>query len=148
MSHPLQPTDEQFLTLAKIEQLTPIKVTPLFTHARNWQERYRQLMLLGKLLPTLSDEFRVEPAQVKGCESQAWLYHKEIEGKHYFIADSDTRIVKGLIALLLCYAQGKTTKQIADIDFNAYLDQFGLTDQLSPSRTNGLFALAKAIKSV
>ena len=48
-----------------------------FEQAPNWQERYRQIMLLGKTLPSLADEFRLESAQVKGCESDAWLYHLE-----------------------------------------------------------------------
>ncbi|NMD50965.1 SufE family protein [Shewanella sp. DNRA4] len=116
-----------------------------FEQAPNWQERYRQIMLLGKVLPSLTNELRLESAQVKGCESDAWLYHIEQDGKHYFLADSDARIVKGLIGLLLSACHGKQSDEILAFDPSAYFKQLGLEGQLSPSRTNGLHALAKAI---
>ncbi|WP_028763144.1 SufE family protein [Shewanella colwelliana] len=118
-----------------------------FKQAANWQERYREIMLLGKTLPKLDDMLRVEQAQVRGCESNAWLYHAQIDDLHYYIADSDARIVKGLIALLLAATHGHSSESIAALDINAYFDELGLTGQLSPSRTNGLFALATAIKA-
>lgn len=116
-----------------------------FEQAPNWQERYRQIMLLGKVLPSLTNELRLESAQVKGCESDAWLYHIEQDGKHYFLADSDARIVKGLIGLLLSACHGKQSDEILAFDPSAYFKQLGLEGQLSPSRTNGLHALAKAM---
>ncbi|MCL1159003.1 SufE family protein [Shewanella inventionis] len=114
--------------------------------AKNWQDKYRHIMLLGKQLPTLADNFKQADAQVKGCESQAWLYHHQLNGQHYYLADSDARIVKGLIAILLVANQGKTTEQINQFDVSHYFDTLGLSGQLSPSRTNGLAALANAIK--
>lgn len=117
-----------------------------FAEAANWQERYRQIMLLGKDLPSINAEFRVDVAQVKGCESDAWLYHLARNGRHYYLADSDARIVKGLIGLLLGACHGKTSDEIQAFDPKAYFTQLGLEGQLSPSRTNGLNALAKAIK--
>ena len=143
MSQVPQPTTESFLAL----ELNSADILPLFENANNWQERYRQIMLLGKTLPKLDEAYRVESAQVRGCESNAWLYHSAIEGKHYFVADSDARIVKGLIGLLLTACHGKTSAEIAGFDIEGYFDMLGLTGQLSPSRTNGLFALAKAIKA-
>lgn len=117
----------------------------LFSAAPNWQERYRQIMLLGKNLPSLEAHFRVETAQVRGCESNAWLYHQQIDGKHYFLADSDARIVKGLIGLLLAACHGKTATEIAQFSPNDYFAALKLEGQLSPSRTNGLQALAQAM---
>ncbi|NRB22728.1 SufE family protein [Shewanella sp.] len=143
MSSAVQPATETFLAL----KFDSGEILPKFDNANNWQERYRQIMLLGKTLPKLEDEFRVEQAQVRGCESNAWLYHSEIDGKHYYLADSDARIVKGLVALLLTACHGKSADEIAAFDTEAYFDRLGLTGQLSPSRTNGLFALAKAIKA-
>lgn len=143
MSQVPQPTTESFLAL----ELNSADILPLFENANNWQERYRQIMLLGKTLPKLDEAYRVESAQVRGCESNAWLYHSPIEGKHYFVADSDARIVKGLIGLLLTACNGKSSAEIANFDIEGYFDMLGLTGQLSPSRTNGLFALAKAIKA-
>lgn len=143
MSSAVQPATETFLAL----KFDSGEILPKFDNANNWQERYRQIMILGKTLPKLEDEFRVEQAQVRGCESNAWLYHSEIDGKHYYLADSDARIVKGLVALLLTACHGKSADEIAAFDTEAYFDRLGLTGQLSPSRTNGLFALAKAIKA-
>jgi len=113
--------------------------------ATHWQDKYRQIMLLGKLLPPLAAEYKLADAQVKGCESQAWLYHHVLNGQHFYLADSDARIVKGLIALLLIAYQGKTTAQIHQFDVQQYFDRLGLSGQLSSSRTNGLTALAQAI---
>ncbi|BAJ00666.1 SufE family protein [Shewanella violacea] len=143
MSSAAKPATEVFLAL----KLDASEILPKFENANNWQERYRQIMLLGKTLSKLEDEFRVEQAQVRGCESNAWLYHSEIDGKHYYLADSDARIVKGLVALLLTACNGKSADEIVAFDIDAYFDRLGLTGQLSPSRTNGLFALAKAIKT-
>lgn len=138
-----QPTTAQFLALT----LDSEAILTRFKQAQNWQERYREIMLLGKTLPKLDDALRIEQAQVRGCESSAWLYHINIDDKNYYLADSDARIVKGLIALLLAATHGQDAQTIAKLDVNAYFDQLGLTGQLSPSRTNGLFALAAAIKA-
>jgi cysteine desulfuration protein SufE len=142
MQNPLTPDASLFTPLAS--ELT--QGVSLIEQASNWQEKYRQIMLLGKKLPNLAHELRVESAQVKGCESQAWLYHLQIDEQHFYLADSDARIVKGLIAVLLVATQGKTSQQIATFDVNQYFDTLGLSGQLSPSRTNGLHALANAIK--
>jgi cysteine desulfuration protein SufE len=122
-----------------------IEAVNLIEQANNWQDKYRQIMLLGKLIPPLAAEFKHADAQVKGCESQAWLYHHSLNGQHFYLADSDARIVKGLIGLLLANCQGKTTEQIHQFDVKQYFDRLGLSGQLSPSRTNGLTALAQAI---
>lgn len=115
-------------------------------NAKNWQEKYRQIMLMGKLLPSLKDECKLDIAQVKGCESQAWLYHRCIDNKHYFLADSDARIVNGLIALLIAQLQGQTANCIKAFDVETYFSELGLSGQLSPSRTNGINALTEEIK--
>ena len=138
----IQPDESHFSPLdAKVSQAI-IEIEK----AKNWQDKYRQIMLVGKVLAPLSEAYRVETAQVKGCESQAWLYHHQLGSTHYYCADSDSRIVKGLIAILLCATHGKTTDEIASFDLNDYFQQLGLSGQLSPSRTNGLAALANAIK--
>ncbi|GIU07133.1 MULTISPECIES: SufE family protein [unclassified Shewanella] len=144
MSQQVKPTTAEFLALHLENDAQTI--LSLFEQAGNWQERYRQIMLLGKSLPKIDESLRVDSAQVRGCESNAWLYHSEIDGKHYFIADSDARIVKGLVALLLIACNGKSSSEIGAFSPDDYFTQLGLQGQLSPSRTNGLLALAKAIK--
>ncbi|MBT1443593.1 SufE family protein [Shewanella sp. JM162201] len=119
--------------------------------APNWQEKYRALMLGGKALMPLPDQWQQDAARVRGCESAAWLYHHSLGAddnkRHYFIAASDARIVNGLIALLLGQLSGQTTEHICTFDIEAYFRSIGLEGQLSPSRTNGLYALAQAIKA-
>ena len=137
----LQPDPTLFLSLTD----DVFDSAKLIEQATNWQEKYRQIMLLGKKLPNLAEAFRHEGAQVKGCESQAWLYHQQIDGQHFYLADSDARIVKGLIGLLLVATQGRTSSEIAQFDIALYFEHLGLNGQLSPSRTNGLHALAQAI---
>ncbi len=137
------PNPADFLALT----LDSAAILQKFKQAKDWQTRYREIMLLGKSLPSLDEQFRVEQAQVRGCESQAWLYHHCIDNKHYFLADSDARVVKGLIALLLAATHGQNSQTILELDIEQYFDELGLTGQLSPSRTNGLFALAAAIKA-
>ncbi|MGI2257938.1 SufE family protein [Shewanella sp. GXUN23E] len=115
--------------------------------ANNWQEKYRQIMLMGKLLPSLNSQFHTDEAQVRGCESKAWLYHTRLDNRHYFLADSDARIVKGLAALLLAQCQGASGDQLRNFDASAYFQALGLEGQLSPSRTNGLMALVTQMQA-
>jgi len=130
------------------QNLDEAQILTLFNQAPNWQERYRQIMLQGKQLNKLADKYKVGSAQIRGCESNAWLYHRMIDEKHYFLADSDARIVKGLIALLLSACNGKTCDELDNFDVVEYFDKLGLTGQLSPSRTNGLYAMAQSIETV
>ncbi|MEF1217577.1 SufE family protein, partial [Photobacterium damselae] len=83
-----------------------------------------------------------------GCESQVWLHHEVRDHHFYFIADSDARIVRGLIALVLAAFNGKTAVQIQQFDIDAYFDQLGLINHLSPSRGNGLKAIVEEIKDL
>ncbi|WP_144210889.1 SufE family protein [Shewanella donghaensis] len=151
MNSPLIPLAAQVESQPEAQCFSPLdskvaQAVDAIQTAKNWQDKYRQIMLVGKALPKLYDVFKQEHAQVKGCESQAWLYHKVIDGQHYFCADSDSRIVKGLIAILLHATHSKTTAEIKSFDLNMFFEQLGLSGQLSPSRTNGLTALANAIK--
>ncbi|MBV7316991.1 SufE family protein [Shewanella sp. NIFS-20-20] len=111
-----------------------------------WQDKYRLLMQLGKQLPALASQWQIEAAQVKGCESQVWLYHYETQGNNYFLVDSNARIIKGLIAIVLNEVQGKTHAQIQSFDVKECFDSLGLSQQLSPSRTNGLVAVVDKIQ--
>ncbi len=134
----LIPANENFLY--EVESIESLKRK--FADTNNWQEKYRLLILLGKSVPSIEDEFKVEFHQVDGCESAAWLYHYQQQGKHYFLADSDARIVKGLIAILLMMFHSQDSKTICEYSIKDIFEQLGLLSQLSPSRTNGLKALS------
>ncbi len=113
----------------------------------SWEERYRQVILWGKQLPKMADEFKAEQVLVSGCESQVWL-QTEFDGQlWYFFADSDARIVRGLIAIVLAALNQKTALQIQQFDSEAYFSQLGLINHLSPSRGNGLRAIVEQIQA-
>ncbi|QUN06518.1 SufE family protein [Shewanella yunxiaonensis] len=116
--------------------------------ASNWQDKYRLLMQVGKLLPELPAEWQQDSARVRGCESAAWLYHQTRDGQHLYVAFSDARIVKGLIALLLAAVNNRSADEIMTFSAEHYFASLGLAGQLSPSRTNGLYALATTMKNL
>ncbi|ABM00981.1 SufE family protein [Shewanella amazonensis] len=144
----LRPTPTDFLSRHHSSSAPLAQLVNQVQQAPNWQEKYRALMLGGKALAPLSPEWQTEDARVRGCESAAWLYHHGEQGKHYFIAGSEARIVTGLIALLLGACSGKTSDELAAFDAAAYFSALGLEGQLSPSRTNGVYALANRIKEL
>jgi len=115
--------------------------------AGSWQEKYREIMLLGKKLPSLPSELKVESALVNGCESNVWLYinFKNEESKLRISADSDTRIVKGLVSIIIYLYSDLTASQILSIDANNEFDDMSLLKHLSPSRGNGIKAIVNEI---
>lgn len=117
--------------------------------AGSWQEKYREIMLLGKKLPALPSELKVDSALVNGCESNVWLYmdFNNEENKLLIIADSDTRIVKGLVSIILYLYSDLTPIEIISIDANKEFEDMSLLKHLSPSRGNGIKAILNAIQS-
>ncbi|WP_346839654.1 aminotransferase class V-fold PLP-dependent enzyme [Microbulbifer sp. SAOS-129_SWC] len=113
---------------------------------RNWQDRYRELMRWGKAIAD-KPAIRRDSNLVRGCESAAWLVHRENEGRHYFALDSDSRVVKGLGALLLSQVDGKTAAEIRALDIAGMFTDLGLAQHLSESRSNGFYALLQRTRS-
>ncbi|WP_035414975.1 SufE family protein [Ferrimonas kyonanensis] len=112
----------------------------------HWQGRYRIIMKLGSRMPVLEPRWQQPSAKVSGCESAAWLYHHQDEqGIHHFLADSESRIIKGLLVLILSACNHKSSAQLAQLDLEGWFDTLGLSAHLSPSRANGLSALVSAI---
>ena len=118
--------------------------------AAGWQQKYRQIMLLGKALPTLPEQMKVENALVKGCESKVWLYADFDLNENYLVlaGDSDTRIVKGLLALILALYNGLTPEQALKVDAYEQFEKLGLISHLSPSRGNGVKAIVERIQLI
>ncbi len=116
--------------------------------SRDWQQKYRLLMQLGKTLPPLPDALKRDELLVAGCESAAWLCHQQQDGQHYWGFDSDARIIKGVIAALLSQLNGLSQVQLRDVEFEALYQQLGLAQGLSPSRNNGVAAVIRQIKQV
>jgi len=113
-----------------------------------WEDRYRQVIQWGKKLPQMPEELKSEQVTVAGCESQVWLVARQDGDVWHFCADSDARIVRGLIALVMAAFDGKTSQQIQAFDIDDYFAKIGLIDHLSPSRGNGLKAIVEQIKQL
>ncbi|CCQ11858.1 Cysteine desulfurase CsdA-CsdE, sulfur acceptor protein CsdE [Pseudoalteromonas luteoviolacea B = ATCC 29581] len=114
---------------------------------QGWQAKYRQIMLLGKQLPNFPEPLKTEEARVSGCESKVWLHlaWDESTGCLVVIGDSDTRIVKGLLAIILAFYNGKRSDEIHTSDVITVFKELDLIQHLSPSRGNGIHAIQKAI---
>jgi len=126
--------------------ITPDTLRAQFSHFRQWEERYRQLILLGKQLPALPDELRSADIELTGCENRVWLGHQLMaDGRLHFFGESEGRIVRGLLAVLLTAVEGKTAAQLQQDDPLALFEQLGLKEQLSASRSAGLQAMADAV---
>lgn len=129
--------------------LSQQELTKLFLQQHNWQDRYRQLIILAKQLPTMPEDLKTDENQVNGCENRVWLtYQKQNNNTFIFQGDSEGRIVKGLLAILIIIANHKTAEEIAAIDFQSLLGQLKIIDELSQSRLHGLTKLIERIQSV
>lgn len=116
-----------------------------FNKLPDWQERYRFLIQLGKKLDPYPEEHRLEKFKVTGCQSQVWLYPKKQQDCLKLYADSDAMIVKGLLALVLEIFSEQKIKEIIAAELN-FVDDLGLTRNLTQNRTHGLFSFIKQIK--
>ena len=110
-----------------------------------WLDRYQYLIDLGRKLPPLAAEEKVDEVLLSGCQSQVWLYLEGDASEVTIRANSDAAIVSGLIALLVQVYSGCSAKQIVETE-PFFIREIGLADHLSPTRANGLHAMLNAIK--
>ncbi|KUR09157.1 cysteine desulfurase sulfur acceptor subunit CsdE [Enterobacter roggenkampii] len=82
-----------------------------FAPLSQWEDKYRQLILLGKQLPTLSDDLKAQAKEIAGCENRVWLGVSVSGEKLHFFGDSEGRIVRGLLAVLLTAVEGKSAAE-------------------------------------
>lgn len=117
-----------------------------------WEDRYRYVIELGRALSPLDDAFRTDATKVRGCASQVWLVSRT-EGASgptaliSFAGDSDALIVRGLIAILLAAVEGKTAGEVAAMDLPAIFAQLGLSENLTPQRSNGLASMIERVRA-
>ena len=116
-----------------------------FTELDDWMDRYQLLIDLGNEQPPLDDQYKTESNLIDGCQSRVWLQADYRDGLLYFSAESDALIVKGIIALLIRVLSGHTPDEILDADLY-FIEQIGLREHLSPTRSNGLLAMMKQMR--
>ena len=112
----------------------------------DWMDRYQLLIDMGEELPALPDSDKTDDNLIDGCQSRVWLVCEEREGHLWFRAESDALIVKGIVSLLVDVFSGHTPQEILDADL-FFIREIGLTEHLSPTRSNGLLAMVKQMRA-
>lgn len=118
-----------------------------FSGLDDWMDRYAYIIDLGNTLPEYPESEKTPSNLIEGCQSRVWIdAKKEDNGDIHFQADSDALIVKGIVALLLRVVNDQKPSDIASADFY-FIDKIGLSEHLSPTRSNGLVAMVKQIRN-
>lgn len=121
------------------------EIVEAFSLFDDWTDRYEYIIDLGKKLPPLAEEHKVESNLIKGCQSQVWLIARLENGLIHFEGDSDAIIVKGLVNLLISVLSDHTPEEIAGADL-FFIDKIGMTQHLAQTRSNGLLSMVKQMK--
>ena len=129
------------MTINELQQ----EVVEDFADITDWMDKYQMLIDLGNEMPPLDEKYKTESNLIDGCQSRVWIQADYVDGRLLFSAESDALIVKGLIALLLRVFSGHTPQEILDAELY-FIDEIGLREHLSPTRSNGLLAMVKQIR--
>ena len=126
-----------------------------FSGFDDWMDKYQLLIDLGNELTPLDERYKTEQNLIDGCQSRVWLQADLVEGSStgsetvkviHFSAESDALIVKGIVSLLIRVLSDHTPQEILDADLY-FIDEIGLKEHLSPTRSNGLVAMVKQIRA-
>ncbi|MDE5997919.1 MAG: SufE family protein [Muribaculaceae bacterium] len=113
----------------------------------DWLDRYAYIIDLGNTLPPIQEDMKTPTNLIEGCQSRVWIDAKQDKDHNiHFEADSDALIVKGIVALLMRVLNDRTPDEILNADLY-FIDKIGLSEHLSPTRSNGLVAMVKQIRN-
>lgn len=129
------------MTIEEIEQ----EIVDEFSMYDDWMDKYAYLIELGSGMDGMAENYKTEENLIKGCQSQVWFHAEMKEERLYFTADSDAIITKGIAGLLIRVFSGQKPADIVKADLK-FIDEIGLTQHLSPTRSNGLLSMVKQIK--
>lgn len=116
-----------------------------FSMFDDWEERYQYMIDLGKTLPLIENQYKIDTNLIKGCQSKVWVHAEMKADKVEFTADSDAIITKGIIAILIRVFSNQHPEAIINANTD-FIDQIGLKEHLSPTRANGLVNMVKQLK--
>lgn len=116
-----------------------------FSMFDDWMQRYEYIIDLGKGLPLIDEQFKVDENLIKGCQSKVWVHADLEENTLKFTADSDAILTKGIIAILIRVFSNQKAEDILNADTD-FIDKIGLKEHLSPTRANGLVSMIKQLK--
>ena len=125
---------------------TEREIVEEFSLFDSWDDKYEYIIDLGKRLPELDEQYKLDENRVRGCQSTVWLVSDYREGRVYFKADSDSVIVKGLISMLIRVLSGHTPDEIIQAKLG-FIQEIGMTTHLAQTRSNGLLAMVKQMKN-
>ena len=117
-----------------------------FSGLDDWMDKYQLLIDLGNELTPLDERYKTEQNLIDGCQSRVWLQADLVDGVIHFTAESDALIVKGIVSLLIRVLSDHTPQEILDADLY-FIEEIGLKEHLSPTRSNGLVAMVKQIRA-
>ena len=117
-----------------------------FSGFDDWMDKYQLLIDLGNEQEPLDEKYKTEQNLIDGCQSRVWLQADYEDGVIHFSAESDALIVKGIVSLLIRVLSDHTPQEILDADLY-FIDEIGLKEHLSPTRSNGLVAMVKQIRA-
>lgn len=129
------------MTIREIEK----DIVEEFSVYDDWMDKYAYLIELGSGMENMDEQYKTEDNLIRGCQSRVWFHAELKEGRLYFTADSDAIITKGIAGLLIRVFSGQTPEDILNADLK-FIDEIGLTQHLSPTRSNGLLSMVKQIK--
>ena len=129
------------MSIEEIEQ----EIIEEFEIFDDWMGKYEYLIDMGKSLPMIEDKYKTEDKLIKGCQSRVWMLSELKDGKIIFTADSDAIITKGMVALMVRVLSNHTPDEIINAKLE-FVDKIGLTQHLSPTRSNGLVSMIKQMK--
>ena len=116
-----------------------------FSGFDDWMDKYQLLIDLGNEQAPLDEKYKTEQNLIDGCQSRVWLQADYVDGLIHFTAESDALIVKGIVALLIRVLSDHTPQEILDADLY-FIEEIGLKEHLSPTRSNGLVAMVKQMR--
>lgn len=116
-----------------------------FLELDDWMDKYQMLIDMGSEQPPIDEQYKTDSNLIEGCQSRVWLQADEKDGLLIFQAESDALIVKGIVGLLVRVLSGHTPDEILDANLY-FIDQIGLHEHLSPTRSNGLVAMVKQMR--
>lgn len=129
------------MTISETQQ----EIISEFSMFEDWMDKYNYLIEMGKDMPQIDERYKTNNHLISGCQSRVWLHANLQEGEVYFTADSDAVITKGIVNLLIRVFSGHTPEEILEANTD-FIDQIGLKEHLSPTRSNGLVSMVKQMK--
>ena len=122
-----------------------IEIISEFAMFEDWRDKYNYLIEMGREIPVIDPKYKIEQNLISGCQSRVWLHAQYKNGRLTYTADSDAVITKGIANLLIRVMNNQTADSIIAAEFS-FIDEIGLKEHLSPTRSNGLMSMMKQMK--